>query len=54
MPCPACWRQDIVFEGTGECKGIRRFFTEIQIGIYRSLSAEGAKASPWGEAVKNL
>jgi hypothetical protein len=25
-----------------------------QIGIYRSLSAEGAKASPWGEAGKNL
>ena len=37
MPCPACWRQDIVFEGTGECKGIRRFFTEIQIGIYRAV-----------------
>jgi hypothetical protein len=26
----------------------------FQIGIYRSLSAEGAKASPWGEAGKNL
>jgi hypothetical protein len=25
-----------------------------RIGIYRFLSAEGAKASPWGEAGKNL
>jgi hypothetical protein len=38
------------------CKGawLLHYHVFFHIGIYRFLSAEGAKASPWGEAGKNL